>query len=114
MLRSGGSKDGETREVIALVEPLLQKHRVQAYINGHDHDLQHIRRGGINVVYTGAGAEMRPMTKVQGALFCAARSGFTSLTASAESLDLAFVDYMGATLYRSSIPQRPRAEKEAA
>jgi len=42
------------------------------------------------------------------------RSGFTSLTASAESLDLAFVDYMGATLYRSSIPQRPRAEKEAA
>jgi acid phosphatase len=107
-LRSGGSKHGETPEVIALVEPLLQRHRVQAYINGHDHDLQHIRRGGIDLVCTGAGSEVRPVRKVQGTLFCAARSGFTSLTSSAESLELAFVDYTGAALYQSSIPQRQR------
>lgn len=105
-LRSGGSAHGETPEVVALIEPLLKKHRVQAYINGHDHDLQHIRRDGIDYVCTGAGSETRPVNKVQGTLFCAARSGFSSFTSSAESLDLAFVDFTGAKLYQSTIPQR--------
>jgi tartrate-resistant acid phosphatase type 5 len=113
-LRSGGSKHGETAEVIELIEPLLQKHRVQAYVNGHDHDLQHIRRGGVDYVCTGAGSEVRPVQPVEGTLFCAARSGFTSLTSSAESLHLEFRDYTGATLHRSTIPHGPQAEKEAA
>jgi tartrate-resistant acid phosphatase type 5 len=104
-LRSGGSKHGETPEVIALIEPLLKKHRIQAYINGHDHDLQHIRRDGVDYICTGAGSETRPVNKVQGTLFCAARSGFSSLTSSAESLDLSFIDYTGTTLYQASIPQ---------
>ncbi len=105
-LRSGGSKHGETPEVIALIEPLLKKHRVQAYINGHDHDLQHLRRDGVDYVCTGAGSETRPVSKVQGTLYCAARSGFSSLTSSAESLDLSFIDYTGTTLYEAAIPQR--------
>jgi acid phosphatase len=113
-LRSGGSKHGETEEVIELIEPLLQKHRVQAYINGHDHDLQHIRRGGVDYVCTGAGSEVRPVQSVQGTLFCAARSGFTSLTSSAESLDLEFRDYTGAVLYRSTVPHSRPTEKQAA
>lgn len=113
-LRSGGSKHGETAEVVELIEPLLLKHRVQAYINGHDHDLQHIRRDGVDYICTGAGSESRPVRKVQGTLFCAAQSGFTSLTSSAESLELAFIDYTGAILHQSAIPQHQRADKEAA
>lgn len=113
-LRSGGSKHGETEEVIELIEPLLQKHRVQAYINGHDHDLQHIRRDGVDYVCTGAGSEVRPVRSVTGTLFCAARSGFTSLTSSAESLDLEFRDYTGATLYKSSVPHSRQAKQQAA
>jgi tartrate-resistant acid phosphatase type 5 len=113
-LRSGGSKHGETVEVVELIEPLLQKHRVQAYVNGHDHDLQHIRRGGVDYVCTGAGSEVRPVRSVEGTLFCAARSGFTSLTSSLESLDLEFRDYMGATLHQSTIPHSQQTKKEAA
>jgi tartrate-resistant acid phosphatase type 5 len=113
-LRSGGSKHGETVEVVELIEPLLQKHRVQAYVNGHDHDLQHIRRGGVDYVCTGAGSEVRPVQPVEGTLFCAARSGFTSLTSSAESLDLEFRDYTGATLHQSTIPRSQQPKREAA
>jgi tartrate-resistant acid phosphatase type 5 len=113
-LRSGGSQHGETVEVIELIEPLLQKHRVQAYVNGHDHDLQHIRRDGVDYVCTGAGSEVRPVQPVEGTLFCAARSGFTSLTSSADSLHLEFRDYTGAALHRSTIPQSPQARKEVA
>jgi acid phosphatase len=46
-IRSGGSGHGDQPEIIAQVLPILNRHGVQAYIAGHDHDLQHIRRDGI-------------------------------------------------------------------
>ena len=33
---SGGSGHGDTPETVQLIEPLLRKHAVQAYVNGHD------------------------------------------------------------------------------
>jgi tartrate-resistant acid phosphatase type 5 len=102
-LRSGGSKHGETAEVVQLVEPILLKHGVTAYINGHDHDLQHIRRGGLDCIGSGAGSEVRPVNAVTGTLFCAARSGFAAITCSPESVGLEFVDFTGAKLYRAAV-----------
>ena len=102
-LRSGGSKHGETAEVVQLVEPILLKHRVTAYINGHDHDLQHIHRKRLNCIVSGAGSEVRPVNAVSGTLFCAAQSGFAAMTCSPESLELEFLDFAGAKLYRAAI-----------
>jgi tartrate-resistant acid phosphatase type 5 len=102
-LRSGGSAHGETPEVVQLVEPILLRHSVSAYINGHDHDLQHIRRGGLDCIGSGAGSEVRPVAAVSGTLFCAAQSGFASLTCSHESLGLEFLDFTGASLYHAGV-----------
>jgi tartrate-resistant acid phosphatase type 5 len=102
-LRSGGSGHGETAEVVQLVEPILLKHGVTAYINGHDHDLQHIRRGGLDCIGSGAGSEVRPVNAVSGTLFCASRSGFAAITCSPESVGLEFVDFTGAKLYRAAV-----------
>ena len=88
-----------------LIEPLLKKHQVQAYINGHDHDLQHIRRGGIDYICCGGGSEVRPVQRVEGTLFCAARSGFAAMRSDADSLSLEFRDFTGASLYRARIPR---------
>jgi len=102
---SGGSGHGDTPETTELIEPLLRKHGVQAYINGHDHDLQHIRRDGVDYLCCGAGSEVRPVQGVTGTLFCAARSGFAALRSSPASLSLEFRDFTGATLYRGEIPR---------
>ena len=104
-LHSGGSGHGDTPEVVMLIEPLLKKHQVQAYINGHDHDLQHIRRGGVDYICCGAGSEVRPVQRVAGTLFCAARSGFAAMRSDADSLSLEFRDFTGASLYRARIPR---------
>lgn len=56
---SGGSEHGNTVELVEQVKPLLQRHGVQAYINGHEHDLQHLQVGGVNYICTGAGSEVR-------------------------------------------------------
>ncbi len=102
-LHSGGSAHGDTLELQQLIEPLLKKHRVQAYINGHDHDLQHIRRGGVDFIGCGAGSEVRPVASVEGTLFCAERSGFASITSSPDAMRLEFRDFTGASLYRGAI-----------
>jgi tartrate-resistant acid phosphatase type 5 len=101
---SGGSGHGDTPETKELIEPLLRKHNVQAYINGHDHDLQHLRRGGVDYVCCGAGSEVRPVQAVEGTRFCAAQSGFAAMRSTADALTFEFRDFTGASIYRSSIP----------
>jgi tartrate-resistant acid phosphatase type 5 len=105
-LRSGGSAHGDTPEMVQLVEPLLRKHRVRAYINGHDHDLQHIRRDGMDYIGCGAGSEARPVQAVEGTLFCAARSGFAAMMSRPDSLSIEFHDLRGVRLYRAQVARR--------
>ena len=111
---SGGSGHGDTPETVDLIEPLLHKHRVQAYINGHDHDLQHIRRGGVDYICCGAGSEVRPVQPVEGTRFCRAQSGFAAMRSGPDELTVEFRDFTGASLYRSSIPRESIAPSKAA
>jgi tartrate-resistant acid phosphatase type 5 len=113
-LHSGGSAHGDTPEVVQLIEPLLQKHHVQAYINGHDHDLQHIRRGGVDYVCCGAGSEVRPVQAIEGTLFCAARSGFAAMRSDPDSLSMEFHDFTGARIYQARIPRTGAVAGKAA
>jgi acid phosphatase len=110
---SGGSGHGDTPETQELIDPLLKKHGVQAYINGHDHDLQHIRRGSVDYLCCGAGSEVRPVKAIDGTLFCAARSGFAALRCEPAALTVEFRDYTGATLYRAGIPSGTTNGKSA-
>jgi tartrate-resistant acid phosphatase type 5 len=102
---SGGSGHGDTPETTELIVPILHKHGVQAYINGHDHDLQHIRRDGVDYVCCGAGSEVRPVQSIEGTLFCAERSGFAAMHSTPELLTFEFRDFTGAKLYQSAIPR---------
>ena len=102
-LFSGGSTHGDTPDLITRLLPILRKHRVTAYVNGHDHDLQYIVRDGLNVVCTGAGSEVRPVSSVAGTRFCVARSGFSVMTIGAGRIGLEFRDYTGASLYRTDL-----------
>jgi acid phosphatase len=113
-IHSGGSGHGDTPETKDLIEPLLQKHRVQAYINGHDHDMQHLRRGGVDYICCGAGSEVRPVQAIEGTLFCQAQSGFAAMRSDPETLTLEFRDFTGASLYHAAIPRHPAAVGKAA
>jgi tartrate-resistant acid phosphatase type 5 len=113
-IHSGGSGHGDTPETKDLIEPLLQKHHVQAYINGHDHDLQHIRRGGVDYICCGAGSEVRPVQAIEGTMFCEARSGFAAMRSDPDALTIEFRDFTGESLYRSVIPRQNIAVPKAA
>lgn len=102
-IRSGGSGHGDTPEMATLIKPLLERHGVQAYINGHDHDLQHIVDNGVAYLCCGAGSEVRPVKAVTGTKFCVARSGFAAITFEGDKIGGEFRDYTGAALYRTVI-----------
>lgn len=68
-----GGKKGHTAEMVHLVTPLLDVHGVSAYINGHEHDLQHITVDGVHYITTGAGASTRSTGPTEGTRF--ARAG---------------------------------------
>ncbi|GAC1672802.1 MAG: metallophosphoesterase [Steroidobacteraceae bacterium] len=113
-LRSGGSQHGDTPAMVERVEPLLQKHGVAAYINGHDHDLQHVRRGPLNYIGSGAGSEVRPVAAIEGTRFCASVSGFAAVSLHPEQLELRFRDFTGAKLYHAKIAHPAARSGEAA
>jgi tartrate-resistant acid phosphatase type 5 len=113
-LHSGGSAHGDTPELVEQIEPLLQKHGVQAYINGHDHDLQHVRRGGVNYIGSGAGSEVRPVAAIEGTRFCASVSGFAVMRLDPEKLDLRFRDFTGASIYHAKISRQASISSKAA
>lgn len=111
---SGGSSHGNTPEMIAQVEPILKRNGVQAYIAGHDHDMQYIERDGLHLIQTGAGSEVRPVLAVEGTQFCLSRSGFSYLRSDRDVLLLEFFDFEGKRVFQHRIPRQPALARRAA
>jgi tartrate-resistant acid phosphatase type 5 len=104
---SGGGSHGNTAEMIGQVEPILQRHGVQALVFGHDHDMQHIERNGMHHIGTGAGSSVRPVNAVEGTKWCLSRSGFARLAVDEQALQLEFRDYTGRQVYQTAISRSP-------
>lgn len=83
---------------------LFETHGVQAYINGHDHSLQHIRRGRVDYICTGSGAEANDALRtVAGMHYGSSVPGFAVFHVALDSLRFTFHDQDGTALYQSKL-----------
>jgi tartrate-resistant acid phosphatase type 5 len=96
--------NGGQPDLIANLDPILQRHKVQLYLNGHDHDLAHNHRGETHFVCTGAGSQMSDYCDMGGSDFCSLRSGFVACAVNRSRLRVAYRDYAGAELKVVDIP----------
>jgi tartrate-resistant acid phosphatase type 5 len=103
---SGGGH-GNTPELIKSILPLLHEYKVQAYFNGHDHDLQHLLAGEVNLFDTGAGSSFTPTLLTKRSRFAAASSGFTAVGLQADKMAVRMIDNNGKLLYATSVPRTP-------
>jgi len=101
---SGGGH-GDTPELIETILPLLQAHKVQAYFNGHDHDLQHLQAGSVNLFDSGAGSQHTPTIYTKRSKFAESCSGFTALSLQADKMDVRMIDNTGALRYTTTVPR---------
>jgi len=93
------STPGGSVDLITRLDPILQRHRIPLYLNGHDHDLQHVARGATHYVCTGAGSKTRNHCDMDGSDFCSMQSGFVACAVGRERLRLAYRDVTGAELH---------------
>lgn len=110
---SGGYSHGNTKEMIGQVDPILQRHGVQALIFGHDHDMQHIVRDGMHHIGTGCGSAIRPVNAIAGTQWCLSQSGFARLELDHDMLVVEFRDHTGRQVYQTRIGRVTAAAKAA-
>jgi acid phosphatase len=98
-----GGEHGDTPELIENVLPLLLQHGVQAYFNGHDHDLQHLMAGEVNLFDTGAGSQFRATRETTHTKWAKACSGFTAVNLQGDQMNVRMIDKFGAVIYATTV-----------
>jgi acid phosphatase len=99
---SGGGH-GDTPELIENILPLLQAHKVQAYFNGHDHDLQHLVAGNLNLFDTGAGSQHTLTFYTKRSKFAKSCSGFTTVSMQPDKMAVRMIDNRGNQVYATTV-----------
>lgn len=95
--------DHDQPDLVARLNPILQKYNVPIYICGHDHVLQAVKMNDISYVCTGAGSETyKPQPAIRGG-FISGSHGFMVVRLSGRQLDYSLVDETGTALYSQSI-----------
>lgn len=96
------TKDSSERaDLQARLDPVLRKHNVDFYFNGHIHNFQHIKVKGSGVDYiTNSSASLsRPVEKMEGTQFCSPLSGFAVCSVEHDKFTVNFMDKSAKSIY---------------
>jgi predicted MPP superfamily phosphohydrolase len=90
------------------ISPILEKYKVNAYINGHEHFLQHhffSPQETVHYFCSGAGAGSEDYSKMKKSpnLFFSDHAGFMSFSVGSASMIVQAIDSAGAILYKTTI-----------
>lgn len=104
-------KHGDTKDLIARMKPILKKAKVDFYISGHDHSLQHLKVQDEDITYlvSGAGSERTGVTAHRHARFTRSVPGFLVMTLYSEKAKFAFYNSLGILVYRQEIKKNSYA-----
>ncbi len=91
----------ERDDMQALVAPILKRHKVCLYVNGHIHNFQHIRVKGSDTDFvTNSSASLaRKVKPIDGTVFCSPAAGFSVISATKTKLVLRMIDSDGNVLH---------------
>lgn len=94
---------GDTKPLVKQWGPLLQEHRVHAFLCGHDHDLQHLELEGLFTSFVlsgGGGAKVRKLENQRKMPFGRDVNGFTHLQIAPDALTFTHHGVDGGVLHR--------------
>lgn len=104
-LYTTGVRRDKMLDVRKVFLPIFEKHKVNAYLAGHEHDLQHQKPEGFTHYFvSGAGSEIRPVTKdEQQTKFAISDHGFMSMQLHKDQLNVQVINFEGKQLYQTTI-----------
>lgn len=100
---SGSGPHGGTEELDDRLRPILEELGVNAYVSGHQADLQHLVSGSVHYVVSGAAGGANPSGRRPETRFSWGGAGFAALTLTPDVLLTRFYDPAGCELYRSPV-----------
>jgi hypothetical protein len=83
----------------------FEDHKVDIYLSGHEHSLQHIKPDGVTHQFiSGAGSELTTVTAgIPNCRFQAAEHGFMYFSVDAKRINVKAINYSGSVLYDTTL-----------
>jgi len=105
MYTGGGRTEGnDTRTIRRQLESVFEKYKVDAYLAGHEHSLQHmVGANGLNHFISGAASERTPARMLPISKFSKSEYGFMLVSLTREKFLVQVIDYKGTVLYTAQI-----------
>jgi tartrate-resistant acid phosphatase type 5 len=98
---------GNTVVLVKQLAPLLEKYRVSAYLNGHEHDLQLMKRiNSVRYIISGGGGGKRKTVLGPNSEFAASALGFFRLDFDAKHLRIFMFGSDGRQMREAIDPRR--------
>lgn len=101
-----GGEHGDTQCLLDQLLPLLEKYNVDAYLNGHDHTMQHLESNGVNYFVSGNAAKRGDVHSIPQTKFAVVDPGFTLHELTAQEMRVTFVDENGNQIYKTTLQRK--------
>lgn len=104
----GSTAYTDNERLVERLVPIFERHGVQAYFAGHDHNLQHHRPEGSTVDYfvSGAGSLTREVVETPNTLFALRVPGFMAVSLSPTRMDVRAYSEDTELVYQAVVPLR--------
>jgi len=103
----GRTESHDTRSIRSSIEPLLEKYKVDAYLAGHEHSLQHIvTAANTHHFISGASSERTPVKMLPTSKFARSEYGFMLFSVTQSSTLVQVIDFNGNILYTVALPNK--------
>lgn len=100
---------GDNPALASLLEPLFTRYGVDAYLAGHDHDLQLLRPvQGVYYLISGGGGKHRDTEWKENTIFAATNLGYAVLGVSYSALGIEFFDKTGILRFSYAVRKEPK------
>lgn len=103
---TGGSRteNHDTRSIRQSLQPLFEKYKVDAYLAGHEHSLQHhLTKFGTHHFVSGAASEVTPVRMLPISKFVASQYGFMLFSVQPDQMLIQVIDYSGKMIYATTL-----------
>jgi len=104
---TGGSRteNHDVRSIRRSLQPMFDRYKVDAYLAGHEHSLQHIAgpNKSVNHFISGAASERTPVRMLPASEFAVSEYGFMLFSAMPDKILVQVIDFKGSILYTTSI-----------
>ncbi len=98
-------KNYDTLAVRRVLTDIFERNKVDVYLSGHDHSLQHLKPEGFTHQFiSGAGSEVTPVTNgIDYSKFEAAEHGFSYFSIDKDRLNAKMINHTGKVLYEHTL-----------